>query len=80
MEARRNAEAEAKRLGGAWARPATGKMPEKFQRSPLQASTSRRRTDIEFTVFVVHFKAGRDFDHQRELEALQVEAVRRGRC
>jgi hypothetical protein len=24
-------------------------------------------------VFVVHFKAGRDFDHQRELEALQTE-------
>ncbi|MFZ9881491.1 MAG: endonuclease/exonuclease/phosphatase family protein [Phycisphaerales bacterium] len=70
MESRRTAES-AKRLGGEWAKP-EGKMPERFQRSPL-------RVDLEsadgyaLTVFVVHFKAGADFDHQRELEALQTE-------
>ncbi len=72
MEPRRTPEA-AKRMNGTWAPPGAGAPPEKFQRSPL-------RVDLEtedgyaLTVFVVHFKAGRDFDHHRELEALQVEA------
>ncbi|MFM7052794.1 MAG: endonuclease/exonuclease/phosphatase family protein [Planctomycetota bacterium] len=70
MESRRTAES-AKRLGGEWAKP-EGKMPERFQRSPLRVDL-RSPDGYEMTVFVVHFKAGADFDHQRELEALQVE-------
>ena len=69
MESRRT-DGEAKRLGGAWAKP-DGKMPDKFQRSPLKVDL-KTKDGYEFTVFVVHFKAGA-FDHQRELEALQVE-------
>jgi endonuclease/exonuclease/phosphatase family metal-dependent hydrolase len=70
MEERRT-EDEAKRLGGVWAK-AAGKMPERFQRSPLRVDV-KTEDGYELTVFVVHFKAGADFDHQRELEALQVE-------
>jgi endonuclease/exonuclease/phosphatase family metal-dependent hydrolase len=69
MESRRT-DAEAKRLGGAWAKP-SGSMPEKFQRSPLRVDL-KTMDGYELTVFVVHFKAGA-FDHQRELEALQTE-------
>ena len=69
MESRRT-DAEAKRLGGTWAKPG-GTMPDKFQRSPLRVDL-KTKDGYEFTVFVVHFKAGA-FDHQRELEALQVE-------
>ena len=69
MEERRT-DSEAKRLGGTWAKP-DGKMPEKFQRSPLKVEL-KTKDGYELTVFVVHFKAGA-FDHQRELEALQVE-------
>jgi endonuclease/exonuclease/phosphatase family metal-dependent hydrolase len=72
MEARRNADA-AKRLGGTWAPPAKGAIPERFQRSPMRVDL-KTKDGYPLTVFVVHFKAGRDFDHQRELEALQVEA------
>ncbi|MEY3143263.1 MAG: hypothetical protein RLY21_1756 [Planctomycetota bacterium] len=69
MESRRT-DSEAKRLGGTWAKP-EGKMPEKFQRSPLKVDL-RTKDGFELSVFVVHFKAGA-FDWQRELEALQVE-------
>jgi endonuclease/exonuclease/phosphatase family metal-dependent hydrolase len=69
MESRRT-DAEAKRLGGTWAKP-SGSMPEKFQRSPLRVDL-RTKDGFALTVFVVHFKAGA-FDHQRELEALQTE-------
>lgn len=69
MESRRS-DSEAKRLGGTWAKP-EGKMPEKFQRSPLKVDL-KTKDGYELTVFVVHFKAGA-FDWQRELEALQVE-------
>ena len=72
MESRRNAES-AKRLGGAWAPPAKGAIPERFQRSPMRVDL-KTKDGYPLTVYVVHFKAGRDFDHQRELEALQVEA------
>jgi hypothetical protein len=48
-------------------------MPERFQRSPMRVSL-KTKDGYPLTVYVVHFKAGRDFDHQRELEALQVEA------
>jgi len=71
MESRRT-DAEAKRLGGTWARPASP-VPDKFQRSPLKVDL-RTKDGYALTVFIVHFKAGRDFSHQRELEALQVEA------
>ena len=69
MESRRT-DSEAKRLAGTWAKP-NGKMPDKFQRSPLKVDL-KTKDGYELTVFVVHFKAGA-FDHQRELEALQVE-------
>jgi len=69
MESRRT-DAEAKRLAGTWAKP-DGKLPEKFQRSPLKVEL-KSKDGYELTVFVVHFKAGA-FDHQRELEALQTE-------
>jgi endonuclease/exonuclease/phosphatase family metal-dependent hydrolase len=69
MESRRT-DSEAKRLAGTWAKP-DGKMPDKFQRSPLKVDL-KTKDGYELTVFVVHFKAGA-FDHQRELEALQVE-------
>jgi endonuclease/exonuclease/phosphatase family metal-dependent hydrolase len=69
IESRRT-DAEAKRLGGTWAKP-SGSMPEKFQRSPLRVDL-RTKDGYALTVFVVHFKAGA-FDHQRELEALQTE-------
>jgi endonuclease/exonuclease/phosphatase family metal-dependent hydrolase len=72
MESRRNADS-AKRLGGAWAPPASGAVPERFQRSPMRVDL-KTKDGYPLTVYVVHFKAGRDFDHQRELEALQVEA------
>ena len=69
MESRRT-DSEAKRLAGTWAKP-EGKMPEKFQRSPLKVDL-KTKDGYELTVFVVHLKAGA-FDWQRELEALQVE-------
>lgn len=72
MEARRTPDS-AERLGGTWAPPAKGALPERFQRSPMRVDL-RTKDGYPLTVFVVHFKAGRDFDHQRELEALQVEA------
>ncbi|MCE2884624.1 MAG: endonuclease/exonuclease/phosphatase family protein [Planctomycetaceae bacterium] len=72
MESRRNGDS-AKRLGGTWAPPAKGSMPERFQRSPMRVDL-KTKDGYPLTVYVVHFKAGRDFDHQRELEALQVEA------
>jgi endonuclease/exonuclease/phosphatase family metal-dependent hydrolase len=72
MEPRRSVEAAA-RVGGSWAPPASGAMPERFQRSPLRVEL-KTKDGYPLTVYVVHFKAGRDFDHQRELEALQVEA------
>ncbi len=71
MEARRTPEA-AKRVNGTWSKPQDGAPPERFQRSPLRVDL-RTEEGYALTVFVVHFKAGR-FDHQRELEALQVEA------
>lgn len=71
MESRRT-DAEAKRFGGKWAEP-KGARPEKFQRSPLRVDL-RTKDGYALTAFVVHFKAGRDFSHHRELEALQVEA------
>ena len=69
MESRRTPD-EAKRLGGEWAKPG-GKLPDVFQRSPLKVDL-KTKDGYEFTVFVVHLKAGA-FDHQRELEALQTE-------
>ena len=70
MEPRRT-EALAKDLGGSWA-PSDGKpIPECFQRSPLRVVV-RTSGGYELTLFVLHLKAGA-FDHQRELEALQVE-------
>ena len=69
MEPMRTAE-RAATLGSEWA-TADSKTTERFQRYPL-------RVDIDcgggfkLTMLVVHLKAGA-FDHQRELEALQLE-------
>ena len=71
MEARRTPDA-ATRVNGTWSKPQDGAPPERFQRSPLRVDL-KTADGYALTVFVVHFKAGR-FDHQRELEALQVEA------
>ena len=70
MEDRRRALAE--RLDATLAPPGSGAPPERFQRSPLRVDL-KTKDGYPLTVFVVHFKAGRDFDHQRELEALQTE-------
>jgi endonuclease/exonuclease/phosphatase family metal-dependent hydrolase len=62
----------AKRLDAALTPPGSAAPPERFQRSPLRVDL-KTKDGYPLTVFVVHFKAGRDFDHQRELEALQTE-------
>jgi endonuclease/exonuclease/phosphatase family metal-dependent hydrolase len=56
---------------GGWSRPAKLESPG-FQRSPLQADI-RLPDGSLLHLFVVHFKAGgKNFAHQRELEALSV--------
>ena len=71
MEALRTPE-RAATLGGTWA-TAGGKPSEKFQRFPLRVTVTSP-DGYELTAIVTHLKAG-DFDHQRELEALQLEQL-----
>ncbi len=75
MKARQTPEL-AKALGATWATPTSAESsngkPKVFQRSPLKVDL-KTKDGYELTVYSVHYKAG-NFDHQRELEALQTEA------
>lgn len=66
------ADMDAKRTGDGWSKLAADAMPKRWARSPLMVDL-RTKDGYELTLFVVHHKAGgRQFDAQRELEALQV--------
>ena len=75
MKARQTPEL-AKALGAEWGKPTSAESgngkPKVFQRSPLKVDL-KTKDGYELTVYCVHYKAG-NFDHQRELEALQTEA------
>jgi endonuclease/exonuclease/phosphatase family metal-dependent hydrolase len=61
---------QAKREGQGWATPSDGKWPKRWARSPLLVRV-KAPDGYELTLFVVHFKASKGFDAQRELEGLQ---------
>ncbi len=61
----------AKETGEGWSTPADGKWPERWARSPLMVRVKSPQ-GYELTLFVVHHKASKEFDAQRELEGLQV--------
>jgi endonuclease/exonuclease/phosphatase family metal-dependent hydrolase len=63
---------DVKRAGIGWsAVPADKQRGMKFQRSPLMVDIEIN-DDYTVTVFALHHKAGREFDYQREAEALQI--------
>jgi endonuclease/exonuclease/phosphatase family metal-dependent hydrolase len=70
-----------KKEGLGWAKaPADAPKRYGYQRSPLMVNV-RVRDDYELTILSLHHKAGRDFDWQRESEALRtvelVDEIRR---
>jgi endonuclease/exonuclease/phosphatase family metal-dependent hydrolase len=61
-----------KREGDGWAAAPTGPLKAStFQRSPLMVNIKTSK-EYELTVFCLHHKAGRDFNYQREAEAIRV--------
>jgi endonuclease/exonuclease/phosphatase family metal-dependent hydrolase len=63
-----------KRDGIGWATVPADAKRLTFQRSPLMV-TVEPRDGYELTVFVVHHKAGGDFDYHREAEALRLVEI-----
>lgn len=61
------------RIGPGWAQ-VPDKTPLTFQRSPLMVNI-RVSPGYELTVFVVHHKAGREFDYHREAESLAINEL-----
>jgi len=67
---------DVRREGEGWA-PSPDDGDLSFQRSPLMV-TVQVDADYRLTIFALHHKAGRDFNHHREAEALRInEFVRR---
>ncbi|MHC4990306.1 MAG: endonuclease/exonuclease/phosphatase family protein [Planctomycetota bacterium] len=63
---------EVQRTGPGWAPvPLDRRRGLRFQRSPLMVDV-KLTSDYVLTLFVVHHKSGRDFDYQREAEALRI--------
>jgi endonuclease/exonuclease/phosphatase family metal-dependent hydrolase len=69
-----------RRSGLGWTAAPPASQPLKFQRSPLMVNIAAPG-GYDLTVFSIHHKAGRDFNYQREAEAIRimelVDAVRR---
>ncbi len=63
-----------RREGPGWAPLPEGSPGRRFQRAPLEARV-RTPSGYALTILVVHHKAGRDFDFQRESESLRVVQI-----
>jgi endonuclease/exonuclease/phosphatase family metal-dependent hydrolase len=63
---------DVRRAGTGWAPvPPEQRQGLKFQRSPLMVNV-QTDSGYELTIFALHHKAGSDFKHHREAEALQI--------
>ena len=62
-----------KRAGEGWASVPAGTNLT-FQRSPLMV-TVQVDADYQLTIFALHHKAGRDFNHHREAEAIRINEL-----
>jgi endonuclease/exonuclease/phosphatase family metal-dependent hydrolase len=67
------ADMDAKRTGDGWEKSSKGELPKRWARSPLMVDL-KTKDGQQLVLFVVHHKSGRDFNAQRELEALQTIA------